>query len=144
MHDDTILEASQAALLNSDLCDAATMSALAQRPLLGLALCVPYPPRFYKGGWPQEKERGTVTSIYEARSLPEYQIVGSEDDMARIKAAQPGEQDEELHRRGRFLGIMMTRALDSHRWNWDNNLMEKGNLHFLGLKPNQAFGCYRT
>lgn len=72
------------------------------------------------------------SSSYEARALSEDQNVENKDEVSRIKAAHPGEDDEVLFKWGRFLGIMVTRAFGDHRWKWDPELIERVYLDFLG------------
>ena len=147
--DSTILDAGQAALLNADPCDAATMSALAPAIAGSCALLSIFDPETktlrvasvgdsravlgsHKGDVAKGERNSSNSSAYEAKALSEDQNAENKDEVSRIKAAHPREEDEDLFQWGRFLGIMVTRAFGDHRWKWDNDLVERVYLEFLG------------
>lgn len=147
--DDTILEAGKSALLKAEPCDADAMSALAPAIAGSCALLSIFDPvsstlrvanvgdsRAVLGSYRDAAARKVGddgnSSIYEAMVLSEDQNAENEDEVSRIKAAHPGEKDEDLFQWGRFLGIMVTRAFGDHRWKWSAELVNRVYLEFLG------------
>ncbi|TQV92813.1 protein phosphatase 2C [Cordyceps javanica] len=154
--DDAILDAGKAALLSGNKpCDGAVMSALAPATAGSCALLSVFDPesstlsvasvgdsRAVLGSHSADRAKGeghgssrsssNGIGVYEARALSEDQNAENHDEVSRIKAAHPGEEDGDLFQGGRFLGIMVTRAFGDHRWKWDAELVGKAHLEFLG------------
>lgn len=161
--DDTILDAGKAALLNADPCDATTMSALAPAIAGSCALLSIFDPGSstlrvasvgdsravlgsYAGVVAKGEECSNHGSVYEAKALSKDQNAENKEEVSRIKAAHPGEEEGDLFEWGRFLGIMVTRAFGDHRWKWNAELVEKVYLDFLGhqAKPGIQTPPYLT
>ncbi len=108
----TILDASQAALLDADPCDATAMSVLAPAIAGSCVVLSIFDPetktlrvasvgdsRAVRASHNRDMatgERNSNSSAYEPGALSEDQNAENKDEVSRIKAAHPGERGEEL------------------------------------------------
>lgn len=142
--DNSILDAAKAALQTGKPCDSAVMAAIAPAVAGSCALLSIFEPesgnlrvacvgdsRAVLG-----RKLGDSTGNFEAKALSVDQTGENADEICRIEAEHPNEND--LFSGGRLLGIMVTRAFGDYRWKWDADLAEKAYRDFFGLPANPA------
>ncbi|KAL1892006.1 hypothetical protein Sste5346_007350 [Sporothrix stenoceras] len=88
-------------------------------------------------GRERESYKGGEQSIWEAVPLSVDQAGTNPDEVARLNAEHPGEE-ETLVRGGRVLGIMVSRAFGDCRWKWPTELQESLFKRYGGAGPLQA------
>lgn len=72
---------------------------------------------------------------YVAQALSVDQTGFNEAEVARIKAAHPGEEDILDPKSGRLMGLAVARAFGDHRWKWDNDFIKQLQAKFWGTAP---------
>lgn len=78
----------------------------------------------------------TEQSAYTATAMSSDQTGFNEEEVKRISAAHPGEQDDILDAKsGRLLGIAVTRAFGDHRWKWTDDMIRLAQEKYFGSAP---------
>lgn len=72
---------------------------------------------------------------YVAKPLSTDQTGFNEDEVARIKAAHPEEDDILDPKSGRLMGLAVSRAFGDHRWKWNNDFVKQIQSKFWGTAP---------
>jgi pyruvate dehydrogenase phosphatase len=81
------------------------------------------------GRWDAESEKYTCVP------LSTDQTGFNPDEVTRIKAAHPGEDDILDPKTGRLLGMAVTRSFGDHRWKWDDDAVRRVQAKFFGPSP---------
>jgi len=74
--------------------------------------------------------RRNAAGKWEATALSADQTGYNKDEIARLQADHPNEPD--MIKRGRMLGIAVTRAFGDSRWKWSRALQERAQERFFG------------
>lgn len=70
-----------------------------------------------------------------ASALSKDQTGFNEDEVKRLNAEHPGEDDMLSPKTGRLLGIAVTRGFGDHRWKWPNEFLNFLKSNYHGTEP---------